>query len=96
MEHFIYFQIVNFLVPNNLFHPAQHGFRKGLSCDTQLAVFFDGLSSNLDLNVPVDVLFLDFERSFDKAPHQQLLLKLYRLNINPSVLDWIRDFLTNR
>lgn len=96
MEHVIYSQIVDFLVSNHLFHPAQHGFRKGLSCDTQLALFLHDLSSNLDLNVPVDAIFLDFEKAFDKVPHQRLLLKLSRLNINPLVLDWIRSFLTNR
>lgn len=48
------------------------------------------------MNVPVDAIFLDFEKAFDKVPHQRLLLKLSRLKINPFVLDWIRSFLTNR
>lgn len=37
MEHVIYSQIVNFLDSNNTFNSSQHGSRKGLSCETQLA-----------------------------------------------------------
>ena len=96
MEHVIYSNIVKFLVSNNFFHSSQHGFRSGFSCDTQLALFYHDISSSLDLNIPVDALFLDFEKAFDKVPHQRLLLKLSRLNINANVFNWICSFLTNR
>lgn len=96
MEHIIYSHTVKFLLSVNFFTPNQHGFRRGFSCDTQLTLFVNDISSNLDLNVPVDALFLDFEKAFDKVPHRRLLLKLSRLNLNPFVLDWIRAFLTNR
>lgn len=96
MEHVLHSHIATFLTSVNFFHPNQHGFRKGLSCDSQLALFINDISTNLDQNIPVDALFLDFEKAFDKVPHQRLLLKLSRLHLNPLVLDWIRNFLTNR
>lgn len=67
-----------------------------MSCDTQLALFFNDISSSVDVNVPVDVLFLDFEKAFDKVPHKRLFRKLSCLNLNPLVLDWLKSFLTNR
>lgn len=96
MEHIIYSHVVKFLTSNHLFHPNQHGFLKGMSCDTQLALFFNDISSSVDVNVPVDVLFLDFEKAFDKVPHKRLFRKLACLNLNPLVLDWLKSFLTNR
>lgn len=96
MEHIIYSQTVKFLSSVNFFHPSQHGFQKGLSCDTQLALFINDISSCLDRNIPVDALFLDFEKAFDKVPHKRLFLKLSRLNLDPAVLNWIKNFLTNR
>lgn len=96
MEHVLYTHIVSFLSSLNFFHPNQHGFRKDLSCDTQLALFLHDLHSYLDKNIPVDALFLDFEKAFDKVPHARLLLKLSRLNLHPDVLNWIQNFLTHR
>lgn len=87
MEHVIYSQIMDFLGAINFFHPSQHGFRKGLSCETQLAVFLHDVHSNLDLNLQTDAIFLDF----DKVPHRRLLLKLH-----PNVVLWIEELLSNR
>lgn len=80
MEHVIYTQIMRFLDNANFFHPAQHGFRKGLSCETQLAIFTHDLHINLDGNTQVDAIFLDYAKAFDKLPRQRLLLRQFRLN----------------
>lgn len=96
MEHCIYSHVIRFLEDNNFIHPSQHGFRKGLSCETQLASFIHDLHVNLDSNVQTDVIFLDFAKAFDKVPHQRLMLKLSHLNLDPCVLNWIEAFLTAR
>ncbi|MDD9361971.1 MAG: reverse transcriptase family protein, partial [Anaplasma sp.] len=83
MEHVIYSQVINFLDSNHFFHPSQHGFRKGFSCETQLAIFLHDLHVNLDSNTQTDVIFLDFAKAFDKVPHKRLFLKLSQLNLNP-------------
>lgn len=61
-----------------------------------MMLFINDISSNLDLNIPVDALFSCFLKAFDKVLHQLLRLKLSPLNLGPSVLDWIPNFLTNR
>lgn len=96
IEHVIYSQIMTFLDLNDFFNPSQHGFRKGLSCETQLANFLHDLHLNLDCNQQTDAIFLDFAKAFDKVSHQLLLFKLSSLNINPNVLNWIAAFLRNR
>lgn len=96
MEHVIYSHIMNFLDANNFFHPSQHGFRRGLSCETQLALFLHDIHTNLDKNIQTDAIFLDYAKAFDKISHRRLLLKLSHLHLHPDILKWLEQFLTNR
>ena len=38
----------------------------------------------------------DVSKAFDTVPHSLLLTKLYKLNLNPCLLRWIRSYLSNR
>ena len=42
----------------------------------------------------MDVVYLDFQKAFDKVPHQRLLLKL-KAHCN-DVINWIEKWLTHR
>ena len=44
----------------------------------------------------MDVVYLDFQKAFDKVPHQRLLLKLKAYGIGNDVINWIEDWLTYR
>ena len=44
----------------------------------------------------MDTIYLDFAKAFDKVDHQILLKKLHRYGIRGKMLEWIKDFLTNR
>ena len=46
----------------------------------------------LDDESPVDVVYLDFQKAFDKMPHQRLLLK----QKGNDVINWIEKWLTDR
>lgn len=96
MEHIILTHLVNFLEDNSFFSLTQHGFRKGFSCETQLLSFTNDLHFYLDSAFSTDCIFLDFAKAFDKVNHSLLLYKLSILNIDPSVLNWIRAFLFSR
>ena len=39
---------------------------------------------------------LDFQKAFDKVPHQRLLLKLKAHGIGNDVINWIEKLLTHR
>ena len=44
---------------------------------------------------PVDIVYLDFQKAFDKVPHQRLLLKLKARGIGSDVINWIEKWLTH-
>ena len=48
----------------------------------------------VDDGSPVDVVYLDFQKAFDKVPHQRLILKL-KAHGN-DVINWIEKWLTHR
>ena len=64
---------------NNLFAKSQHGFISGKSCVTQLLEFLEEVSEALDEGDDVDVIYLDFRKAFDKAPHLRLLKNYGRM-----------------
>ena len=41
-------------------------------------------------------IYFDFAKAFDSVPHQRLLMKLRSYGLDSYILDWIKDFLTNR
>ena len=50
----------------------------------------------IDEGSPVDIIYLDFQKAFDKVPHQRLLLKLKAHVIGDGIIDWIEQWLTDR
>ena len=54
------------------------------------------VSEAVDEGEPVDIIYLDFQKAFDKVPHERLILKLKALGIGGTVLDWIREWLRGR
>ena len=64
------------------------------SCQTQLITIIEDMTCNLSYGTQIDAVFLDFAKSFNKVPHQRLLLKYY--DIRSNILQWIGNFLSNR
>ena len=56
----------------------------------------DEWTYNLDQGIQIDVVYTDFEKAFDKVPHQGLISKLEAYNLNNTLLLWIQDFICNR
>ena len=44
----------------------------------------------------VDVIYLDFQKAFDKVTHQRLILKLKSHGVGNSIVNWIEQWLTDR
>ena len=44
----------------------------------------------------VDIVYLDFEKTFDKVPHDLLIEELQSFGIYGNLLKWINSYLTNR
>lgn len=96
MEHVIAKHIIIFLETNGLLSECQHGFRRGFSTVTQLIETIHDLSKAIDDRGQIDVICVDFEKAFDKVPHDKLLLKVRRAGINGDILRWIEAYLAKR
>ena len=96
MERIIRDELVDHMNRNNLFCIEQHGFIKGKSCVIQLLEFMEDITEAIDQGHEVDVIYFDYSKAFDKAPHNRLLTKISWYRIKGNVLSWIGDFLRNR
>ena len=96
MERIIKNKLEIYLERWGLLGESQHGFRNKKSCLTNLLEFKESTASMLDVGTPVDVIFLDFQKAFDKVPHGRLLVKLRDHGIDGKVLEWIKQWLTGR
>ncbi|CAI2726681.1 unnamed protein product [Schistosoma spindalis] len=96
MEKIIRISVINYVERHNLFSREQHGFRRGLSCLTNLLIAREDWAAAKDQNIPVDVIFIDLSKAFDKVSHCGLKFKLERFGIHYTVVDWISNFLHDR
>ena len=60
----------------NLVRESHHGFMEGKSCLTNLLSFLETATSYDDQVFPVDILYFDFSKAFDKVSHQRVITKL--------------------
>jgi len=95
-ESIIRDHIVQFFVHNSLFSNKQYGFIKGRSTVLQLLNILDDWTERLESGGQIDVIYTDFEKAFDRVPHNRLISKLYKYNINENIIKWIKAYLHNR
>ena len=58
--------------------------------------FLEEIAKWLDEGSPVYIIYLGFQKAFDKVPHQRLLLKLKAHDKGDGIIDWIEQWLTSR
>ena len=81
---------------HNFINSAQHGFLKGLSCDTQLVTTVEELQRGLDKKAQYDVIVLDFQKAFDKVSHRHLLRKLHASGVRGKLHQWMATYLVQK
>ena len=62
--------------------PEQHGFRRGLSCATQLVSTTNSFMTSIDRGVTMHAAVLDFSKAFDRVSHGLLINKLHDIGID--------------
>ena len=74
---------------------TQHGFRNKRSCLTSLLDFYAQVIDTYDTdnNKAVDLVYLDFQKAFDKVPHERLMLEgeVNAHGIQGDAARWIRN-----
>ena len=69
---------------------------KGKSCLIYLLEYLENVTKVLDEGDPLDIIYLDFAKAFDKVPHKRLIKKLEAHGISGNVSRWIKNWLTDR
>ena len=88
--------IVSHLNRFQLINGTQHGFIKQRSCLTNLLEYLEFVTNYVDQGYPIDVIYLDFQKAFDKVPHRRLMLKINAMGIIGDVSNWIENWLKDR
>ena len=96
MESILKDEILGHLGKFSLIRDSQHGFVKGRSCLTNLLDFLEDVTLEVDNVRPVDIIYLDFAKAFDKVPYQRLFRKIKAHGIGGSILRWIENWLNGR
>ena len=83
---------------NNLIGDSQHGFRNKRSCVTSLLDFFAQVIDTYDPdnNKAVDLVYLDFQKAFDKVPHERLIVNVNAHGIQGDAARWMKNWLAGR
>ena len=96
MERILQGAILNHLLENNLIHHTQHGFLPQKSTVSNLIEYMNSITKTLDSGHPVDSIYIDFAKCFDKISHRHLLHKVSKYGIEDKILDWLTNWLKNR
>ena len=74
----------------------QHGFVRGRSTVTNLLTYEQFLIRNMENGNQIDAINMDFSKAFDRVNHTVLIKKLQSLGIFGNLLNWFKDYLTDR
>ncbi|BHF77979.1 hypothetical protein SprV_0602108900 [Sparganum proliferum] len=96
MEKIIKKALMQFLEQHHLLSDAQHGFRSGRCCLTNLLFTLERWTEARDEGNVVHAIYIDLKKAFDSIPHQRLLHKLRNAGIRGHLLVWIQRFLAGR
>ncbi len=75
---------------------SQHGFGNKRSCLSNLLSFYNELFLAHDTTRSLHIVYLDFQKAFDKVPHNKLMFKVKQLEIDSTLWNWIENWLSNR
>ena len=84
------------LINQAIIKDTQHGFLPKRSCQTNLLLYLELLTSCIDKGLDIDVLYLDFAKAFDKVPHKRLLKKVQAHGVSGKVYSWVENWLMDR
>ena len=59
-------------------------------------MFLEEVTNFIDSGYPVNVIYLDFQKAYDKVPHGRLVSKLEAHGIGGEILKWVENWLSER
>jgi len=95
MERLLLSALTRHVKDNQGIRPIQHWYMKGRSYLTNL-IFYDQVTCLVDEGKAMDVIYLDFTKTFDTVPHSILLEKLAAHGLDGCTLCWIKNQLNGQ
>ena len=89
-------KLVSFLEENFLFEITPHDFCHKCSRLTNLLDFYNDVFNNYVETKAVNIIYLDFQKVYDKVPHKRILKKFQSHGIADKRLSWLEDWLSER
>ena len=96
MEKLVRDVMMDHLERNGLISKNQHGFVHKKSCLTNLLETMDTVTNAYNNGQHAFIVFLDFQKAFDKVCHASLLYKLKHYGYCQEIIDWVGSYLENR
>ena len=95
-EKVVFKHLFNFFRTNFTISLWQSGFLPGHSTVTQLIEIYDEFCKAVEKGKEIRVVFLDISKAFDRVWHAGLLHKLHGSGIRGRLLQWLKNYLTDR
>ena len=93
LEKIIFIQLSSFIELENILDNEQHGFRRKRSCFTAATLFAHDIIFQLDKpHMKCAAVFVDLRKAFDSISSIKLLEKLFELEIDPRILQYLCAF----
>ena len=74
----------------------QYGAIKGLSTTHALIDLTHHLHEIVHSGNAARICFIDYSKAFDLIDHNLLIKKFEKLNLDPTIINWLRDYISNR
>jgi hypothetical protein len=96
LEKIVSVQLVNHLDRNNILYEHQYGFQRNKSTEHSIIHAVNHISNAMNNNKYTVGVFFDLKKAFDVCSHDILLMKLSKMGITGSALNWFKTYLSDR
>ena len=96
LEKLLHSYLSYFLEENKILHGLQFGFRKKHSTYMPIALLYDKITNNLQMNKITCCIYLDLKKAFDTVSFDILLGKIHSMGIQGPLFNILQSYLTNR
>ena len=93
MEHVIAGYLRQVWEMSGWLYEAQHGFRSGYLCESQVVTVCQDIADSLDGGVRTDWIIIDLSKVSDLVPPDRLLTKIAATGVDLRVVVWVKEFL---
>lgn len=96
-ERVVYKQLTSYIMSNDLLHPNQFGYRQNSSTESAFLFLNSLITTAINDNFKVCVVFLDYSKAFDTISHKILCTKLFtQFNFSHKTVRLIWSYLSDR